>query len=242
MATFVLVHGSSSGGWSWRKVTPCLCEAGHEVYTLTLTGLGERVHLLTPEVNLTTHIRDVVNVLFYEDLHDVVLVGQSYGGMVVTGVAEQAAERIRRLVYLDAFIPHDGESAFDIVPSIREDWSKHVEEINGVRVKVPWGRDFLTSAWGITDPGDLAWMEQRDTPMPLATCEEPIHLSENHAAGLPRGFIRCTQSALVQLAERAQEQGLDYHELPTGHVSMVTAPRELASLLIQITADSTRDQ
>src|ERR687897_2535380 len=99
MATFVLVHGSSSGGWAWKRVSPHLRASGHDVYAPTLTGLGERVHLLSPDVNLSLHIQDIANVLFYEDLRDVILVGQSYGGMVITGVAEQAAERIRQLVY-----------------------------------------------------------------------------------------------------------------------------------------------
>ena len=238
MAVLVLVHGSSSGGWSWKHVTPHLRAAGHEVYTPTLTGLGERSHLLSPEVNLSLHIQDIVNVLFYEDLRDVILVGQSYGGMVITGVAEQVAERIKQLVYLDAFIADDGESAFSIVPSIRDNWEKTFDVLNGVRVKTPWGREFLTRVWGIADPAELSRMEERDSPMPLATCEEPIHLPENHAAQLPRSFIRCTQSNLIQFAEKAKALGLDYHELDASHVSMHTEPRALAELLNQIAASS----
>ena len=105
MATFVLVHGAWHGGWCWKKVAPLLRSAGHEVYTPTLTGLGERDHLLTRDIGLDTHIQDIVNVLEYEELTQVVLVGHSYGGMVVTGVAERAHERLRQLVYLDAATP-----------------------------------------------------------------------------------------------------------------------------------------
>src|SRR5579862_6453256 len=101
MATFVLVHGAWHGGWCWRKLTPLLRAAGHEVFAPTLTGLGERAHLATPEVGLSFHVQDVVNVLVYEDLHEVVLVGHSYGGMVITGVTGQAPERLAQLVYLD---------------------------------------------------------------------------------------------------------------------------------------------
>src|SRR4051812_23108269 len=114
MTTFVLVHGSRHGGWSWKRVAPLLRAAGHDVFTPTLTGVGERVHLAAPEVDLHLHVTDVANVLAFEDLTDVVLVGHSYAGMVITGVAEVASERLRQLVYLDALVPEAGQSAFDV--------------------------------------------------------------------------------------------------------------------------------
>src|SRR6185312_289139 len=113
---FVLVHGAWHGGWCWKRVSPLLRALGHEVFTPTLTGLGERQHLMSPEVGLDTHIKDVLGVLEYEDLHDVILVGHSYAGMVIAGVAEKAAERIAHLVYLDAFVPADGKSLADYQP------------------------------------------------------------------------------------------------------------------------------
>src|SRR5262245_38762532 len=116
MVAFVLVHGAWHGGWCWKKVAPLLRQAGHEVYTPTLTGLGERSHLVHPEVRLETHIRDVLQVLEFEDLRDVVLVGWSYGGMMVPGVADRAAERLRHLVYLDADVPGDGQCSLDLEP------------------------------------------------------------------------------------------------------------------------------
>src|SRR6266516_1091932 len=114
MATFVLDHGGFHGGWCWKRVTPHLRAAGHEVYAPTLTGLGERCHLASPETNLSTHIQDILNVLSYEDLTDVVLVGHSCSGMVITGVADRAPERVTRLVYLDAFVPEDGQALRDL--------------------------------------------------------------------------------------------------------------------------------
>src|SRR5437763_8418345 len=115
MSTYLLVHGGWHGGWYWGRVTPLLREAGHEVFTPTLTGLGERAHLLSPEIDLDTHIRDVLGVIKYEDLHDLILVGHSYAGMIITAVAEQAVARLRHLVYLDAFIPENGESLIDVI-------------------------------------------------------------------------------------------------------------------------------
>src|SRR5438105_3932795 len=114
MSTYVLVHGAWGGSYGWRKVRPLLIKAGHDVYTPSLTGQGERSHLATPQVNLTTHIKDAYNAIWYEDLTDIILVGHSYGGMVVTGVADQMPERIKHLVYLDAFLPENGQSLYDL--------------------------------------------------------------------------------------------------------------------------------
>jgi pimeloyl-ACP methyl ester carboxylesterase len=115
-ATFVLIHGAWHGGWCWKKLTPLLRAAGHEVYTPTLTGLADRAHLLSPQIGLNTHIADISALLEYEDLHNVILVGHSDGGMVITGVAEVAAQRLAHLVFLDAFVPQDGQSLFDTIP------------------------------------------------------------------------------------------------------------------------------
>src|SRR5207248_5461012 len=119
MTTFVLVHGAWHGGWCWRKLTPLLREKGHDVFTPTLTGLGERVHLAGPEVGLGVHVQDVASVIEYENLHDVVLVGHSYGGMVIAGVAGRLPERLAHLVYLDAYAPEDGQAMTDLVPPER---------------------------------------------------------------------------------------------------------------------------
>jgi len=162
MATYVLVHGAWSGSFCWRKVRPLLQQAGHAVFTPSLTGLGERAHLATPDVNLTTHIQDVYNAIWYEDLTDIILVGHSYGGMVVTGVADRMPERIQHLVYLDAFLPADGQSLYDMGgggPRDTTDW----------RVK-PLQRN--------EDPNDpeTQWNRLRRLDHPRATLEEKIKL------------------------------------------------------------------
>ncbi len=118
MATFVLVHGSCHGGWCWKKVTPLLKRDSHVVYTPTLTGLGERSHLVSRDIGLDTHILDIIQVLEFENLNEVILVGHSYGGLVIGGVVEKVPERIMRLVYIDAYIPQDNKSAFDIIPGL----------------------------------------------------------------------------------------------------------------------------
>src|SRR3954471_5708155 len=148
--TFLLVHGAWHGGWCWRKLTPLLRAAGHQVLTPTLTGLGDRAHLLSAEVDLTTHIQDVSAVLEYEDLRDVVLVGHSYAGMVIAGVAEKARARLEQLVYLDAFLPEDGKAVKDFAPlnPTRDD---------GWRVPVPGA----PPRFGVTDNRDVLWMEAR---------------------------------------------------------------------------------
>jgi pimeloyl-ACP methyl ester carboxylesterase len=200
-----------------------------------LSGLGERAHLLTAEVDLSLHIQDVINVLYYEDLHDVVLVGHSYGGMVITGVAEQAASRLSHLVYLDAFVPQDGESAFDQLPGQHERWRAESIEVNGAPARGPFSHDWITNHWKITDPLEVVWIEQRLTPMPLATHRESVHLPEYHAGRLSRSFIYCNQGTQLQtFAERAKALGCDYYELDTTHLAMITVPHELTSLLLQI--------
>jgi pimeloyl-ACP methyl ester carboxylesterase len=162
MSTYVLVHGAWGGSFGWRKVRPLLQQAGHQVFTPSLTGLGERAHLATPEVNLSTHIQDVYNAIWYEDLSDIILVGHSYGGMVVTGVADRMPERIQHLVYLDAFLPADGQSLYDLGGGQRpaDDW----------RVPPPPRTE---------DPNDpeVQWNNARRLPHPRATLEEKVRLS-----------------------------------------------------------------
>ena len=172
MATFVLVHPAWLGGWCWRKLVPLLRAHGHEVHTPTLTGLGERAHLAHPGIDLKVHITDVVDVLAYEDLHNVVLVGSSSAGMVITGVAEQVPDRISQLVYLDAFVPDDGQCLLDLVPPDRRAAMEALAETEGDGWLLPrfasaqWDQ-FIPEAWQVTDPTDLAWMLDRLRPTPF---------------------------------------------------------------------------
>lgn len=235
MTTIVLVHGSFGGGWVWDRVTPRLEKAGHDVFTPTLTGLGERRHLVSPHVGLDVHIRDVRGVLDHNDLLDVVLLGHSYAGMVITGTAEHCSPRIRRLVYFDGFVPSDGESCWDIVPETRSRWEEGAASI---------GTDWLCPP---PEPGlknadmseeDADWVRQRTTPMPLWTHDERVQIPRNRAADLPRSFISCKLYETFQsTARQARADGFDYHELETGHSPMITAPDEVAELLLDLIGD-----
>jgi pimeloyl-ACP methyl ester carboxylesterase len=219
--TFVLVHGAWHGGWCWRKVIPLLTAAGHRVHAPTLTGLGERSHLLTPDVDLDTHIKDVGALFFYEDLHDVVLVGHSYGGMVIAGVAPSVVSRISRVVYLDAFLPDNGKALRDYAPAAGPDepW------------RLPPGRP---SRWGVTAPDDVSWMEARLGDHPLKTMTQPVRIESDITRRVPHTYILCSKSPFfTAAADRARQRGFVSRELPAGHDAMVTQPAELAKLLLE---------
>ena len=176
MATIVIVPGATHGGWRWKEARLALQAAGHEVYALTLTGLGERSHLATPEIGLDTHVQDVVHVLEYEDLHDVVLLGHSYGGVVVTAVADRAAARVARLLYLDALLPHDGECMFDVLPpETRASWEERAR--------------LLGEGWRYPPQNSPDW---RSVPMPLKPCQQSLRLTGTGSHTVPAAYIHCT--------------------------------------------------
>ncbi len=236
MATYLLVHGAWHGGWCWKRVSRLLRAAGHEVFTPTLTGLGEREHLMSPDIGLDTHVQDIVGVLEYEDLHDVILVGHSYAGMVVTGVAEKAADRIAHLVYLDAFLPENGKSLVDYQPpQMLEKFLKMTrEEGEGFKLHSL----ISPEEFGVTDEEDLAWVRPRMNAHPLKTKTDPVHISDPRAARIPRTFVYCNDPAVGpfgQFADRVREdESWTYFELATGHDAMITAPEEVADLLLQL--------
>jgi len=238
MATFVLVHGSMHGGWCWRRVAPLLRAAGHEVYTPTLTGLGERVHLAHPDIDLDTHIADIVNVLAFEELTGVVLVGHSYAGAVITGVADRVPERIAHLVYLDAVVVSDGQAVLDLFPpEIRAARRAQVEaEGNGWRMLPP-----DPAAWGVTDVDDAAWVRAKVVPQPFKTFIQPMRLADPAALAGPKTLIACTAAPATgwrdaAIARARAEPGWRYRALPTGHDAMVTMPRETVDLLLEVAA------
>ena len=223
MATYVLIHGAWAGGWQWRKVARLLQAQGHEVFTPTLTGQGERQHLLTPDVGLETHITDVQNLLEFEDLRDVILVGHSYGGVVITGVAEHAPERIAHLVFVDALIPRDGESVADIMGPVVWAATQARAQTGGEGWRIPAGG------------------EGKDTDHPLKTFTDRLEVKNPAAVALSRTFIYCTdkppeaaKGGIARNAERARAEGWRYYELPTGHVPAETMPRELTDLLLEV--------
>jgi pimeloyl-ACP methyl ester carboxylesterase len=243
-ASFVLVHGAWHGGWSWWKVRRLLQDAGSEVFTPTLTGLGERSHLSNPDIDLSTHVEDVVAVLEHEDLKRVVLVGHSYGGNVITGVAERVPDRLAHLVYIDGFVPKNGESLLDLMsPAVRQEFDMRVEtEGDGWlifgRYAEPW-ETALRDHYGVTDEADLARMVPRMRPQPYKTFTEHLRVGNQAAAALPMTYIRCTRypnPALSRYAEAAQkpDSGWQYRELDASHDGMVARPRELAELLLNL--------
>ncbi|WP_298182470.1 alpha/beta hydrolase [Saccharomonospora sp.] len=231
MSTFVLVHGAWHGGWCWGRVTPFLREAGHDVYTPTLTGLSERGHLLSPLVGLDTHIEDVVRLITVLGLQDVVLVGHSYAGQVISGVADRCPDVIARRVYLDAFVGDDGERARDLLPDeVAHHWASSAEE-QGFGWLVPVRK---LSVLGVTEQADVDWLLPKLTPHPWKTYTDPLRLT-GAGTEVPATFIECVDWMRVfrAQADRARQQGWPVHDLHTGHEAMVTAPKELAELLLE---------
>src|SRR5581483_10887922 len=161
MATYALVHGAWHGGWCWQRVTPLLRAAGHEVFTPTLTGLGERSHLANPAIDLNTHIHDIVNVLEYEHLQKVILVGHSYGGMVITGVSNEVPDRLAHLVYLDAFVPQDGQALIDVTTPQRREAILQQARANGGLLP-----PFSVAQYGVFAGADVRWVESKLVPQP----------------------------------------------------------------------------
>ena len=233
MATILIVHGAWSSGWAWKKMRPLLRELGHEVLTPTCTGLGERAHLASPQVGLDTHVDDILAVLEYEDLHDVLLLGHSYGGMVATGVADRAGARMSQLVSLDAFVPTDGQSVFDLIP--RAAATRNLEQAR------TQGDGWLLPANPLppdTPAEDVAWALPRRRMQPLKCFSAPLRLSPAPAA-LARSYIYCTRSGpgdvFRPFAERARaDYGWRHHELDASHNPHITMPDTLADLLDRI--------
>lgn len=229
--TFVLVHGGWHGGWAWRRMAPLLLDRGHEVHTPTLTGLGDRAHLARPHTGLAAHVRDVLAVLELDDLDDVVLVGHSSAGAVITGVSQQAGERLRELVYLDAFVPGPGESVFDLLgPERREHFEQQVDAAGRIVVDP----DTAMDGWAVVDSADRAWVGPRLRPHPVGGLADALPIVP--LPDVPRRYVHCTVKPGVEsFAGFAEAAAADptwrFDTLAAGHDAMVTAPAELAELL-----------
>jgi pimeloyl-ACP methyl ester carboxylesterase len=230
----VLVHGAWHGGWCWQRLVPLLAVAGHTVYTPTLTGLGDRAHLARPDINLDLHTRDLQAFLEMEGLQDVTLVGHSYAGFIISMLAERARSRLRRLVYLDAFLPEDGKSALDYIqPPQARLATQESGQATGYVAPLP------LAAFGLIDPVDVALAQPRIVAQPFGTLSQPIRLAQPAGQGVPRSFIECvkpTNPLFGQFAARARaEPDWDVYQLPTGHDAMIIAPALLADMLLSIT-------
>jgi pimeloyl-ACP methyl ester carboxylesterase len=232
-ATFLVCHGAWSAGWAWKKMHPLMSAAGHRLVTPTYTGLGERAHLANPSIDLETHIQDILNVIRYEDLRDIVLIGHSYGGMVATGVADRARDRIKQLIYIDAFVPDDGQSLLDLNEPARQRMQELAKTGDGWRVPPnPTPSD--------TPQADVEWLTERRVDMPIKCFETKLKLQGGKLI-LPRTYIYATRitpaDAFGPFARRAKsEAGWRYHEIDASHSPNVTAPEALMRLLQKIVA------
>ncbi|WAP54042.1 alpha/beta fold hydrolase [Streptomyces sp. S465] len=240
MATYVLVHGAGHGGWCYQKVARLLEAEGHTVYSPTLTGLGDRSHLVSPDVDLNMHITEVVNLLFYEDLTEVVLVGHSYGGTVIKGAADRVSDRVGKLVFLDA---PDGRSQIEAFPLLLEEREKG-QVIDGVELVLLPSED-LVRFFGVTDPEDIAWTLPRLTPHPWKTLEQPLVLNnEPTLEAIPQYRIVSTTSLGLgihdqDLIAKARAEGR-FWEIDSGHDLMISEPEAVAGLLAEIASAAVR--
>jgi pimeloyl-ACP methyl ester carboxylesterase len=232
-ATFVLVHGAWHGGWCYARVAALLRARGYRVFTPTMTGLGERAHLAHADISLSTHVTDIVNVLKYEDLHDVVLCGHSYGGVVISGVVEAVPERIAALVYLDAFVPEDGQSLHDLVPEAQR--ARQIDAAGGSGFIPP----IPASVFGVNER-DRSYVDAQCVPHPLATMRERLVLTGARERVAHKTYLRAGTYASVPFdAARARFTGAPgwvVEAIPAGHDVMLDAPEELTVELVAAAA------
>lgn len=231
MTTYVLVHGAWGGGWKYARVAERLRSRGHTVFTPTLTGQGERSHLSSGNINLTTHITDILNVIRYEDLSDIVLAGHSYGGMVITGVADKIPEKIAALVYLDAFVPQDGQSLFDL--NIQKNTQMFIDKagVSGGGLFVP---PPSAAFFGVNET-DAARVDELAVPHPIATMIEKLSLSGAYRNVKKRIYVHGTvlprESPFKPFYDRAVAEGWEAHALPCGHDVMLDLPDRVTEIL-----------
>ncbi len=233
-AVFVLVHGAWHGGWCWHHVARQLRAQGHAVYTPTQTGLGARHHLLSDAITLDTFVDDIGNLLLWEDLHDVMLVGHSFGGLSISGVADRMPERIRHLVWLDAFILQHNQSTMSTLPDkvVNKLRSLAQASESGVGLPAP-----SAAALGVTDPDQASWVEQLCTPHPISTYENTLQLQHPVGNGLPSTYIAVTPEYMPTSSSRdfaRTQPNWRYLTLQAGHDAMVTAPNDVSRLLLDL--------
>jgi pimeloyl-ACP methyl ester carboxylesterase len=236
--TYVLVHGAWHGGWCWRPVADALRANGHRVFTPTLTGLGERKHLFAREITLDTFIEDLTNLFEMEELKNVVLVGHSFGGSPISGVADRMPDRIGHLVYLDAAVFEGGQSPFSVLPPEVVAARRKLAAEQGLGIAIPAPP---VTAFGIPeDHPQAGWVRRRLTPHPLGTYESVLRLEHPVGNSRPRTYIHCTNPVYAPLESSREwvrrQQGWAWQEIATAHDAMVTAPSELARMLLDIGA------
>jgi pimeloyl-ACP methyl ester carboxylesterase len=243
MANFVLVHGAWHGGWCWQRVTSLLQQQGHRVHAVTLTGLGERAHLLAPSITLDTHIDDVISAIEVEELHDVILAVHSYAGMIGTAVADRLGKHLKHLVYVDAVVPKPGES-----------WSS-TQSAATQQQRLSAAQATTRFSFPPPDPEvfglqgeDREWVKRRQTPHPGNTYQAPLDFDVKRVAAVPRTFVNCTQPALATIEpSRLRVKDAKFWddawlpnskvvEIKTGHDPMISEPAALAKILMDCAA------
>ncbi|MCP2336051.1 alpha/beta fold hydrolase [Actinomadura rupiterrae] len=237
MTTYLLVHGAWHSGRAWERVVPLLEGAGHRALAPTLTGYGDKIHLAGPDVGLGTHVDDITTEILANGLTDVVLVGHSYAGMVISGVAHRVPDRIARLVFLDAMVPVDGETAMDVMPAARKA-AEHAAD--GWRVPPPPEQPPPLGLFGVTDPDDAAWLRTLLSDQPIRCLTEPVRMDDPAANTIPRTHIHCVGPAPKGITRRpvpdTEPDGTPSRvlRLDTGHDCMITTPRALTDLLLTL--------
>ena len=230
--TFVLVHGAWHGGWCWRRVSDLLQRQGHKVFTPTLTGLGERSHLMSKDIRLATHVTDVVNHIKWEGLEGVVLCGHSYGGMVVSGVAEQTADKISSIVFLDAFVPQNGEALADLTGAATLDLLRAAAQRGDIGIPA------RTAASFNVNEKDSAWVDAMCVPQPIATFLDKMTLTGARERIARKSYIRALNNANPgfdkAMARAKADPSWRTYEVPCGHDVMVDMPERLAEILLEV--------
>lgn len=234
--TYVLAHGSWHGGWCWRPVAERLAAAGHRVYAPSYTGMGDRAHLLSRSITIDTFVEDLVQVIQTEELNDVILVGHSFGGIPITGVADRIPERLAHLVYFDAIVLQSGQNAFSVYPQADADAriAAASKATDGLAVPIP---DPIPEAWGFKEgSADHAWVKRRLTAHPLASYTTPLTLKHPIGNGRPRTYIHCTQPELGVLEASRKlvksQPGWNWVDLAAPHEAHITHPDQLSALLL----------
>ena len=235
MATYLLVHGAWHGGWCWKRVSDILRNAGHTVFTPTLTGLGERAHLASPDIDLDCHINDVLGVIDMEEIDDAVLCGHSYGGQVITPVLDKRVDRFRAAVWLDAFVPEDGKSLMDGWPPER---AQHVREqvaASGDGWKMP---PMPPDYFGVMDADDAAWITRRCVPQPLKTFSQPVHLTGAWETVAKKMYLLAElhpNSSFERFSvPLSKKPDWDVRSVKSGHDVMIDTPELLADILLEL--------
>lgn len=233
MKTFILIHGMWHGGWCWERLTPLLRAAGHVVYVPTLAGLAERAHLRNDNIDLNTHIQEIINLCEANDLHEMILVGHSLGGFMAPVVADRIPERIAHIVNLDGIIPENGKAFKEMMPDYWNDFKNRALTSGNEW----WAPPVLEWTFGVSG-ADLEWMQSKLTPHPLKTWTTVVALENPAAQSLSRTFILCTEGysedEIEQERTKFTQAGYSYRSLPTGHDAMITMPNALANILLEL--------